>query len=379
MRKLFIAYIPMPFVLALCLLFALCLPTLRAQTAPPPAVLLETIAWTEAEQFLRDTTLVVIPLGAAAKEHGPHLKLSNDLIMAEYLKNRIMAVPGIVIVPTINYHFYPAFLDYPGSTSLRLATARDMIVDVCRSLAQHGPRRFYVLNTGVSTVRALQPAADILAQQGILLRFTNLLEVLQPIEKAIVKQEGGTHADESETSMMLYMDSNSVNMRRAAKDYSPKSTAGPLTRILGAEGTYSPTGIFGDATLATREKGRIITEGLVKAIIGELETLRRENPTAQTAARKLTPDALSVYAGRYETPSLGVVTILHDGTGTLFYKRDEQPQLRLLPESSTRFVTTGGVYKGGDAELSFLRDDKGGVCCLHIRLNNQDILGKKMP
>src|SRR5437870_9595427 len=164
-------------------------------------ILLEDLTWIEAEKILTPDTVVVIPLGAESKEHGPHLKLNNDFIMAEYLKQRVLEQSNVVVAPTVNYGFYPAFLEYPGSTSLRLETARDLVVDICRSLARFGPRRFYVLNTGVSTRHALEPAAEILAADGIVLRWTDLLKITGPVEKAVGKQEGGTHADEIETSM----------------------------------------------------------------------------------------------------------------------------------------------------------------------------------
>src|SRR6185295_3987747 len=80
-------------------------------------VLLEDLTWVEAEKRLTPQTIVVIPIGAAAKEHGPHLKLKNDLILAEYLKKRVLAQADVVIAPTVNYHFYPSFLESPGSTS----------------------------------------------------------------------------------------------------------------------------------------------------------------------------------------------------------------------------------------------------------------------
>ena len=237
-------------------------------------ILLEDLTWVEAEKVLTKDTVVVIPLGAAAKEHGPHLKLKNDLILAEYFKKRVLAASDVVVAPTVNYHFYPAFVEYPGSTSLRLETARDLIVDICRSLARYGPRRFYVLNTGVSTVRALTPAAEALAREGILLRFTDILAIAGPVEKEIRQQEGGTHADEIETSMILYMDPASVDMSKAVKDYHPGP--GPLTRDPAKrEGrTYSATGVYGDATLATREKGERVVEAMVKGILAEIESLR---------------------------------------------------------------------------------------------------------
>ena len=241
-------------------------------------ILLEDLTWIEAEKILTKDTVVVIPLGAAAKEHGPHLKLKNDLLIAEYLKKRVLEQSNVVIAPTINYHFYPAFLEYPGSTSLRLETARDLTIDVVKSLARYGPRRFYILNTGVSTLRALQPAAESLAKEGLIVRYTDLLKITGPVEKAIGKQEGGTHADEIETSMMLFMAPATVDMKKAAKDYHPSNERG-LTRNPNGRGVYSATGIYGDATLATKAKGEQITKALVSGILKEIEDLRQASPS----------------------------------------------------------------------------------------------------
>lgn len=244
-----------------------------------PGVLLEDLTWVEAEKALTPETVVVIPLGAQSKEHGPHLKLKNDFILAEYLKKRVLAKSDVVIAPTVNYSFYPAFVEYPGATSLTLETSRDMIVEICRGLSRFGPRRFYVLNTGVSTVRALGPAAEMLAADGILMRYTDLLKDMTAAEKQVSRQEGGTHADEIETSMILYMSPADADMTKAVKDYHPGK--GPLTRDPKAEGKiYSPTGVWGDATLATMEKGKIVTEALVAAILQEIEELRKAQPPA---------------------------------------------------------------------------------------------------
>src|SRR4051794_35045849 len=78
-------------------------------------ILLENLTWIEAEKVLTPETVVVIPLGAESKEHGPHLKLKNDFLIAEYLKKRVLQRSNVVVAPTINYSFYPAFLEYPGS------------------------------------------------------------------------------------------------------------------------------------------------------------------------------------------------------------------------------------------------------------------------
>jgi creatinine amidohydrolase len=242
------------------------------------------LAWPDAEAVLRPETVVVIPLGAASKEHGPHLKLSNDATLAGYLAQRVADAADVVVAPPLPYHFYPAFVEYPGSTSLSLDTARALTTEVALSLARFGPRRFYVLNAGISTTRALEPAARALAAQGIVLRYTDLGARLDRASARVRQQEGGTHADEIETSMMLFIDPPSVDMRKAIKDYRPSPGPLRLTRTPGAAGaTYSASGIWGDPTLATKDKGRAIVNGLVAGILEDIEAIRREAPPAAVA------------------------------------------------------------------------------------------------
>ena len=97
--------------------------------------------------------------------------------------------------------------------------------------------------------------------------------VAEEAEKSVKQEAGGTHADEIETSMMLYIAPETVDMRKAADDYHPGT--GRLTRTPGGTGTYSVTGIYGNATLATREKGRVVVEAMVKGIVAEIEQLRK--------------------------------------------------------------------------------------------------------
>ncbi len=252
-------------------------PTSSASPTPSKsfhATLLETLSWDEAEPLLTPDMIVVIPLGAESKEHGRHLQLNNDFLMAEYFKRRILAAApaNVVVAPTINYSFYPAFLEYPGSTSLTRDTARATFNEIIHSLAHYGPRRFYILNTGISTLRPLADAAADLAKDGILLRYTDFTRE-DPVEKKL-RTSAGTHADEIETSMMLYIAPESVHMSKAARDLNPDQP-GPLTRDPKGKGTYSPTGAWGDPTLATRKKGQAIVESNVAAILADIESLRR--------------------------------------------------------------------------------------------------------
>ncbi len=109
-------------------------------------VSLEKLNWQEAALWLQEDPVVVIPLGAAAKEHGPHLPLNTDAITANWLAEQVLVQLPVVIAPIVNASFYPAFIEYPGSISLKAETAGNVLVDICSSLASFGARRFYVIN-----------------------------------------------------------------------------------------------------------------------------------------------------------------------------------------------------------------------------------------
>lgn len=248
----------------------------RVAAAGGRGVSLTDLPWTEAEKVLTADRVVVLPLGAASKEHGPHLTLGNDQILADELARRVQEARPVAILPTLTYGFYPAFLDYPGSVSLSQDTHRDVMVQIVRSIARHGPRRFYVLNTGVSTVRPLKAAAEALAAEGVLLRFTDILSAGRAAEDAIREQKEGTHADEMETSMVLYLRPSAVRMEKAVRDGIPKRP-GPLVRDPARTDSHvSPSGVYGDATLASWRKGEAIVRAQVDAILADLDAIARD-------------------------------------------------------------------------------------------------------
>jgi creatinine amidohydrolase len=244
--------------------------------APAAGVRLSEIPWTEAEPLLTAERVVVLPIGAGSKEHGPHLPLGNDQVLSDYFAGRLLAARPVALLPTLTYGFYPAFLEYPGSVSLSFDTQRDVVAQICRSLARYGPRRFYALNTGISTVRPLEATVAMLRSEGILLGFTDLRVCGKKAEARVCRQALGTHADEVETSMMLYIAPSIVRMERAVKD-GLVVRGRALTRDPKNEaGHYSASGVFGDATLATREKGEAIVEEVVADILAGVDALSRE-------------------------------------------------------------------------------------------------------
>src|SRR5262249_32757660 len=159
------------------------------------------------------SAVVVIPLGAGALEQGPHLKLDSDERLARHLAARVMTASVVVVAPGLNYHFYPAYADFAGSSSLSETSARDVTVEAVHGLARSRARRFYVLNTSSSTLRPLSAAAKALADTGILLGYTDPDYWLQ--QPGVLKQTPITvrHADEAATSMMLFVDPAAVDMK----------------------------------------------------------------------------------------------------------------------------------------------------------------------
>jgi len=239
------------------------------KTEPRKGVALAELAWPDAEPWLTSSAVVVVPLGAGAIEQGPHMKLDSDVRLAHYLAGRIMQASAVVVAPAVNYHSYPLYADYAGSSSLSDATARDLVVDAARSLARSGPRRFYVLNTTRSTLGPLSAAARTLADAGILLGYTDPEYWLK--QPGVLKQTpiGGAHADEAATSMMLFVDPAAVDMTRARREYPDR-------------GARSQSGIYGDATLATARKGEALANALVAGMLADIEKIRTEAlPTAR--------------------------------------------------------------------------------------------------
>lgn len=97
--------------LTLVLAFAL------ASEAAAQGVLVERLSWDEARPLLTADAVVLVAVGAQAKEHGRHLPLNNDWLMAEYLKGRVVAATSVVAYPTINYHW-----PHVGESGERAAT-----------------------------------------------------------------------------------------------------------------------------------------------------------------------------------------------------------------------------------------------------------------
>jgi creatinine amidohydrolase len=242
-------------------------------------VYLEHLTWTEAEPLLQGDPLVVIPVGAGTKEHGPHLPLGTDRLMADYLARRLSERVPVVVLPTLTYGYFPHFSPFPGSTHLEADTFGRTATEIVLSMHRHGPRRFFFLNTGVSTYPVLEIVArDLDRIHRLLVGVSNIGQLGGHRASGLLEQARGSHADESETSMMMVIAPEAVRQDRLAVEMPER----PASRGVFVPPTYhrepgpgqSTTGVYGDATLASEEKGKVIVEAIVEDLVTAVERLR---------------------------------------------------------------------------------------------------------
>lgn len=223
------------------------------------------LAWPEAEQRLGEAPLVILPFAGGAKEHGPHLPLNADQVVMEYLVEQAVLSQDVIAVPPILHGWFPAFRDFPGTEISDPAVFQNYVFHVALSLVKQGANRIVFLNMGIANATGLPiaiAAREIRVRTGTptLVVSWNDLET-EEIAEFTEQQEGG-HGDEIETSINLFLQPDKVDMTKAVTDYGdyPKrETSGYAPGLFSrdtADPGYSETGIFGDATLATAEKGR---------------------------------------------------------------------------------------------------------------------------
>jgi len=228
----------------------------------------ERMSWDEVAGRIERGAVAILPIGAGAKEHGFHLPMNTDRIQAEWLAARIAERLDGLIWPTVSYGYYPAFVAYAGSASLSAKTFEAVIGEIATAILNFGCRALLVLDTGIST-RA--PIDRVLADIGTdRVRHIQIHEGPRYREAALklAEQSHGSHADELETSVMLALAPEFVQMARAeASPPRAQEAPGPLTPSDSSSPNYSRSGSYGDPTLATQEKGRVLLAAMVEDVL----------------------------------------------------------------------------------------------------------------
>lgn len=226
------------------------------QTAEAAGAYLGNMTWQEAESVLPHK-LVIIPFAAGAKEHGPHLPMNTDHVVMDRLLETAIGERDVIVVPPVLHGWFPAFRNYPGTEIADPTIFQNYVKAIAESLIGHGVNRLVFLNTGISNATGLPlsiVARDIRADHDVATLVVSWDDLESSEAQALYSQERGGHADEGETSILLYLRAELVHMDRAMRDYRGE----PHAQIGYAPGKFDraeEAGLFGDATLATREKG----------------------------------------------------------------------------------------------------------------------------
>lgn len=241
-------------------------------------VWLENLSWPEAREKIDAHWPVVVPIGAIAKEHGGHLPLNTDYLVARELGRRIAAELPVIVAPVVTVGYYPAFVRYPGTQHLRPDTFQSLLTDIFDKLLRDGVRHIAVVNTGVSTEAPLRIVVREFYERTGVRILTADISSLGKGSKSLMRQLLGGHGDEAETSMILAIDATVVRMGQAVVDYghaldAPSTVFYTPTIFDGdpASGPdYSVSGVRGDPTLASIEKGQAILDDMANELVDGL-------------------------------------------------------------------------------------------------------------
>lgn len=235
------------------------------------------LSWTEVESRVRSAAIAVLPVGAACKQHGLHLPMQADLVQAEWLAQALVQYANVLVWPTVSYGYYPAFNDYPGSVTLSRETFQHMTQEILSGIHRTGVRTALILNTGISTIEPLQAAADKMSNK-MCIKLANIYHgpCYLDTANAIEEQPCGGHADEIETSIMLAIDPQCVRQDKAER-WTPTGmdARGAFSREQKKPG-FSPSGVWGDPTLASEEKGHRLLEAIVDDLLTAVKALQKE-------------------------------------------------------------------------------------------------------
>jgi creatinine amidohydrolase len=248
---------------------------------------IEYLSWDEVRSRIGNGAAAIVPIGAAAKQHGFHLPMNTDRIQAEWLAARIADCIDALIWPTVTYGYYPAFVEYAGSTGLSAPLFEAVIREVATDIIRFGCRALFVLDTGISTRAPVDRALAQLAFGDVLHLKIHKGSRYRRAAKELAEQRHGSHADELETSLMLALAPDLVEMSRAEASPAVKTeTPGRLTPLDTSSPNYSRSGSYGDPTLATRTKGEVLLAAMVDDLVEQVTAfLASKNQSAESRHR----------------------------------------------------------------------------------------------
>jgi creatinine amidohydrolase len=226
------------------------------------AIELDRMSWPEikAEQE-RGRSTVVMAFGAT-EQHGPHMPLATDALLGDHLARLVADSLDAFLAPTVRVGCSEHHLAFAGTLSISAETFHKLVADLVRAVARGGFERLVLLPTHGGNFGPLAEALEQLGPvEGLEIRALTDLGALFAIaqlgaqEFGVALGDGGVHAGEWETSMLLAIHPELVHLERGAPGY----TGDPQEAIAAIFGagvhTVAANGVIGDPSSASAEHG----------------------------------------------------------------------------------------------------------------------------
>ena len=228
----------------------------------------------------RQNAIVIVPVGAM-EQHGPHLPVEVDSLLAETIALRtarlMVSTAPVVVLPCLWTGISEHHMSFGGTISLKFATFAALLTDVCHSLVRHGFRRIVLLNGHGGNDNGLRVIADELASvlKISVVQLTYWHAAVQPIGALLERQKRLQHACEAETSMLMALRPELVasDQFTAAEVPCTKHTeelVGPGFYRWRSLAAMASSGVVGFPTAASAKKGQHLLDAITAHLAEKL-------------------------------------------------------------------------------------------------------------
>lgn len=182
------------------------------------------LSWEQIQEYLARDDRVILPIGAT-EQHGRHLGVGADYLIAEAIAREIGEQTRVLVAPALAYGMSHSHMEFAGTVSLSPTTLIAVLNDILQSLYRHGFRRVLIVNGHGGNQPSVQSAASIAQNQFPDLRIKSFQWWLEPavvkiVDDALGKQQG-THASNHETAFMHAVAPDGVHADRIAPRDAP--------------------------------------------------------------------------------------------------------------------------------------------------------------
>jgi creatinine amidohydrolase len=198
----------------------------------------------------------ILPVGST-EQHGPHLPLNTDTLIAERIALETARRSVGLVLPSMPVGYAWVWRDVPGTLTLRFDTYMRFVRDVAESLERWGIKAVFLISGHGSNPQPIKHAVRELIHDRLGIKV--LYDVYAGLDQMLAEADSRRwhteiHAEEIETSMMLAIAPEQVRMELAAADYPPLPPDYGKSEL--SMGHLMRSGVFGDPRSATAEKGR---------------------------------------------------------------------------------------------------------------------------